>query len=480
MESKEDEKEEKEISLLNKKRKYKKSKKPKELFENITTETILEIKKLNNTNLLVINEKEHEKINKIEEKDYLLNDIDKNEEPILLIKKTLINFNTEESLFQKGRMNPNNFPKEEKSNSYYVQRYYFFSLFDNGIQMDKESWYSVTPEEISDYISSIIPDSLNCSILDGFCGCGGNIISFSKNFKKVFANDLFESKINMTKNNSKIYNCPDNIVYFNKDYFDLNIDEKIDYIFLSPPWGGPEYKKDKIYSLKKWMNPDAEKIIEKSLNFSKNIIFYLPRNTDLEELAYLLNKYDKKNIDSLNNTILLDVKYLNSASKIKAILILYGPKFNLIKVKLIRQCLINSIFRKNTNKANEIKVRKQINILKVIGYSKYIKIFIDFKERNKDYSGNNFLESLEKYFTNNIMNEEEITEYENLNKIKNIDFDNNDNENDKKLMNIEQIENEVKNDENENKNNNEFIDLRVILSEEQFLKVKQDKFYKDN
>ena len=431
MESKEDEKEEKEISLLNKKRKYKKSKKPKELFENITTETILEIKKLNNTNLLVINEKEHEKINKIEEKDYLLNDIDKNEEPILLIKKTLINFNTEESLFQKGRMNPTNFPEEEKSNSYYVQRYYFFSLFDNGIQMDKESWYSVTPEEISDYISSIIPDSLNCSILDGFCGCGGNIISFSKNFKKVFANDLFESKINMTKNNSKIYNCPDNIVYFNKDYFDLNIDEKIDYIFLSPPWGGPEYKKDKIYSLKKWMNPDAEKIIEKSLNFSKNIIFYLPRNTDLEELAYLLNKYDKKNIDSLNNTILLDVKYLNSASKIKAILILYGPKFNLIKVKLIRQCLINSIFRKNTNKANEIKVRKQINILKVIGYSKYIKIFIDFKERNKDYSGNNFLESLEKYFTNNIMNEEEITEYENLNKIKNIDFDNNDNENDK-------------------------------------------------
>ena len=32
-------------------------------------------------------------------------------------------------------------------------------------------------------------------------------------------------------------------------------------------------------------------------------------------------------------------------------------------------------------------------------------------------------------------------------------------------MNIEQIENEVKNDENENKLNNEFIDLRVILSE---------------
>ena len=476
MEIKEDE-EGKEISLLNRNRKYKKYKKPKELYENITTETILEIIKLNNTNLL-INEKEQKENKEINEKE---NNKESNEIPILLIKKTLINFNTEESLFQKGRMNPSSFPEEEKSNSYYVQRYYFFSLFDNGIQMDKESWYSVTPEEISDYISSIIPNSLNSSILDGFCGCGGNIISFSKNFKKVFANDLFESKINMTKNNAKIYNCPNNIVYFNKDYFDLNIDEKIDYIFLSPPWGGPEYKNDKIYSLKKWMNPDVEKIIEKSLSFSKNIIFYLPRNTDLEELAYLLNKYDKKTIDSLNKTILLDVKYLNSASKIKAILVLYGPEFNLIKVKLIRQFLINSVFKKNSNKANEIKVRKQINILKVIGYSKYIKIFIDFRGKNKDISGNNFLEILEKYFRNNILNEEELTEYENLNKIKNIDYDDNDNEKDNNLMNIEQNENEIKNDENKiNINDNEFIDLRTILTEEQFLKVKQDKFLNDN
>ena len=139
--------------------------------------------------------------------------------------------------------------------------------------MDRESWYSVTPEEISEYISSIIPDSSDSSILDGFCGCGGNIISFSKHFKKVLANDLVESKINMTKNNSKIYECPDNIQYYNKDYFDLDFgDEQIDYIFLSPPWGGPEYKKDKIYSLKKWINPDIEKIIEKSLKISKNII----------------------------------------------------------------------------------------------------------------------------------------------------------------------------------------------------------------
>ena len=464
-------KDEKDNTLLNKKRKNKKKKNHKDYTENLTTETILEIKNLN----YICSEKYQKEIGEIKEmneinENHNLNEDDNNEQPILLIKKTLINFNTDESLFQRGRMNPQNFPEEEKSNSYYVQRYYFFSLFDKGIQMDKESWYSVTPEEISDYISSIISDSLNSTILDGFCGCGGNIISFSKNFKKVFANDLFESKINMTKNNTKIYDCPDNIKYYNTDYFDLNINnEKIDYVFLSPPWGGPEYKNDETYSMKKWINPDVEKIIEKSLSFSKNIIFYLPRSTDLVELANLLSKYDKEGIQSVDNTILLDVKYLNSASKIKAILILYGPKFNSIKVKLVRESLINSVFRKNTKKANETKVKKQINILKVIGYSKYVTNFINFKRSKKDYSGNIFLEMLEKYFVNNIMEKEEIDEYEKLNKAKNIDFDN------------EESENVDYSNENENKNEmNDFIDLREILSEEMFNEAKKDILYKDN
>ena len=482
MEGKE-EKEEKD----KKKRKNKKGKKHKENNENIPNKTILEIKKLNNNKSInsVKSEKENEGIGEKEGKDNMQINNEQDEDTILLIKKTLINFNTEESLFQKGRMNPQNFPEEEKNNTYYVQRYYFFSLFDKGIQMDKESWYSVTPEEISEYISSIIPDAPNSSILDGFCGCGGNVIYFSKYFKKVFANDLFESKINMTKNNAKIYECPDNIQYFNKDYFELNLDnEKIDYVFLSPPWGGPEYKKDKIYSLKKWMNPDVDKIIEKSLKFSKNIIFYLPRNTDLEELGNLLNKYDKESIHSVNNTILFDVKYLNSASKIKAILILYGVKFNLIKVKLVRESLINSVFRKNnSNKANETKVRKQINILKVIGYSKYIANFIYYKEMNEGFSGNIFLEMLEKYFMLNIMDDEEKKEYENLNKIKSINYEDNDDNNNNNLMNIDPNENEngCKNNEKENKIDiNEFIDLRNILSEEEFNTAKQAKFFKDN
>ena len=36
---------------------------------------------------------------------------------------------------------------------YYGQRYRYWSLYDQGVQMDPEGWYSVTPEVISEHIA---------------------------------------------------------------------------------------------------------------------------------------------------------------------------------------------------------------------------------------------------------------------------------------------------------------------------------------
>ena len=73
------------------------------------------------------------------------------------------------------------------NNKFWLQRYYYFSKFDKGIIMDKESWYSVTPEEIAKYIAKLIKGK---TIIDGFCGCGGNVIQFSKYCSKVYAIDI--------------------------------------------------------------------------------------------------------------------------------------------------------------------------------------------------------------------------------------------------------------------------------------------------
>ena len=56
---------------------------------------------------------------------------------------------------------------------FWQQRYYYFSLFDKGIKMDFESWYSVTPEELSIYIAK---QCKGLKVVDAFCGSGGNTI----------------------------------------------------------------------------------------------------------------------------------------------------------------------------------------------------------------------------------------------------------------------------------------------------------------
>lgn len=60
---------------------------------------------------------------------------------------------------------------------YWFQRYHLFSRYDQGIQMDEEGWYSVTPEEIA------IRHAKMCrgrTVIDCFAGVGGNAIQFAK------------------------------------------------------------------------------------------------------------------------------------------------------------------------------------------------------------------------------------------------------------------------------------------------------------
>ena len=59
---------------------------------------------------------------------------------------------------------------------YYAKRYQLFSRYDQGICLDAESWYSVTPEKLATHHA----ERLACDvIIDAFCGAGGNAIQFA-------------------------------------------------------------------------------------------------------------------------------------------------------------------------------------------------------------------------------------------------------------------------------------------------------------
>ncbi|KAG7998242.1 hypothetical protein I3843_01G249100 [Carya illinoinensis] len=60
---------------------------------------------------------------------------------------------------------------------YWFQRYHLFSRYDEGIKMDEEGWYSVTPEEIAIRHAQ---RSGNGIVIDCFAGVGGNAIQFAR------------------------------------------------------------------------------------------------------------------------------------------------------------------------------------------------------------------------------------------------------------------------------------------------------------
>ena len=177
----------------------------------------------------------------------------------------------------------------------------------------------MTPEIIAEYTAKL---AKNCTVIDGFCGSGGNVIQFSKFCKKVYAIDIDPKKIEICKNNCKVYKCDNNIYFIKCDFLKIEnysqIKVNADYIFLSPPWGGISYKNSDIYSIKQSMSPDIHEIIKVSLRISKYIMFYVPRTLMLEELFGIVSDIKK------NSNIFFDIHILKSANKIKALLIIFG------------------------------------------------------------------------------------------------------------------------------------------------------------
>ncbi|KAG5455558.1 MAG: RNA cap guanine-N2 methyltransferase-domain-containing protein [Olpidium bornovanus] len=125
-------------------------------------------------------------------------------------------------------------PKLEK---YWYQRYRLFSRYDEGVWMDEVGWYSVTPEKVAEHIA----ERCRCgTVVDAFCGVGGNAIQLAMTCEKVIAIDNDEHRLVCARHNAKVYGVEDRIQFMHADYMQVARDGglKADVIFLSPPWGG--------------------------------------------------------------------------------------------------------------------------------------------------------------------------------------------------------------------------------------------------
>ncbi|XP_035789012.1 trimethylguanosine synthase-like [Anopheles albimanus] len=170
---------------------------------------------------------------------------------------------------------------------YWYKRFSLFSLFDAGIRLDRESWFSVTPEKVAAHTAERCRSDL---IVDAFCGCGGNTIQFAFTCQKVVAIDIDPRKIEMAKHNASVYGVADRIEFITGDFVQLAAGGRLqaDTVFLSPPWGGPSYMKDEVYDLEKSLLPlPATDLMRAAQQVSHNVVFYLPRNSNTQQLTML-------------------------------------------------------------------------------------------------------------------------------------------------------------------------------------------------
>ncbi|XP_076463011.1 uncharacterized protein LOC143295276 [Babylonia areolata] len=205
-------------------------------------------------------------------------------------------------------------PPEVAGNStlrkYWAQRYRLFTRFDEGIQLDHESWFSVTPEKIAEHIA----ERCQCNIIvDAFCGAGGNAIQFAFTCERVIAIDIDPEKLRLAKNNAEVYGVADRIEFILGNFLDLAPSLVADVVFLSPPWGGPEYLNTEIYDLNSVQDLEGYNLMSLSRKITPNIAYFVPRNVNLEQLTALAGEGGKVEIEQ---------NLLNS--KLKTITAYYG------------------------------------------------------------------------------------------------------------------------------------------------------------
>ncbi|KAJ7132163.1 S-adenosyl-L-methionine-dependent methyltransferase [Mycena epipterygia] len=236
----------------------------------------------------------------------------------------------------------------EHLQKYFAQRTRFLSLYSSppGCLLDEEGWYSITPELVADRIA----ERCRCdTILDAFCGVGGNAIAFAKTCERVIALDISPTRLALARHNAQIYGVADRIEFILTDYISFansylscskSSPRRIDVVFLSPPWGGPGYLAGDTrpssptkpepapeaeathpsYTLASIQPVHGAELFQLSRRITPNIAYYLPRNTRLDEIGALLSP-DAGNVNAEEK---VEVEEEWMGSKLKALTCYFG------------------------------------------------------------------------------------------------------------------------------------------------------------
>lgn len=238
-------------------------------------------------------------------------------------------FNHLQELFNDNKYLVEAQPKSKELTKYWRNAPKLFSRFNtHPIYMTHELWYSVTPEKLASFLAKFVQACLPNAkrILDVFCGGGGNTIQFAKLFPKVYGVDMSIEHLYCTYKNAITYEVQDRIWLKYGNWLDMARKDKfkklnIDCVFASPPWGGPNFSKQKVYNLETSLIPAGlTELLEGFLKISPNVIMFLPRNSNLEQISRTTRAV-------LGADALCKVVYMKEDGYLKAICCFWGKAF---------------------------------------------------------------------------------------------------------------------------------------------------------
>ena len=160
--------------------------------------------------------------------------------------------------------------------------------------IDEVGGYSITKniywEKIKPFILEHIPDIKDMIVTDCFASAGGDTINFGLICKYINSIELDRTRYYYLLNNIAVYQIQDKVTCYNNDFTKIIDELEQDIIYLDPPFGGPDYYKEK--DLKITINgKDIMKYIEDYISRCKYLIAKLPFNYKIST-----EKVNEKNI----------------------------------------------------------------------------------------------------------------------------------------------------------------------------------------
>lgn len=149
----------------------------------------------------------------------------------------------------------------------------------------------------------------NAVITDATAGIGGNTFSFALMFKHVNSIEQDSNTFDMLRNNIDTYGFT-NITYYNEDYLKIMNDLYQHIVFIDPPWGGRDYKKQNNILLQ-LSEIELEVICHNLIKKNNIVVLKLPLNYDFSKIDELKNHNIKIFIHELKKMFIIVLYSVN-------------------------------------------------------------------------------------------------------------------------------------------------------------------------